>query len=505
MKTMKVAELKAIIRKHNLMYAIRGYSRMHKGHLVDALVKQDRNSFCALSIMVNAHNKSRDELKVMKVAELKALVRKHNLDNAIRQYSKMKKSELVEALMKHSTASGSFSPPLTVTKADGTVKELKKRVKKATVKPAAKKPAPKPAAKKPTVKPAAKKPAPKPAAKKPAPKPVDDDDDEDDFFANIGKGKGAIKKTTMSASYLASKKALRELRLKDPAAYQAKISAEAAAQKAKGNSLEEFDMKKKAAREAEAAAKKAAKKKPAAKKKAAAPKKKAAAKPKFTAKELKVLAEARRVGYVKVVDAIETGIFTEDSQEQITRANAALSQLYAKARRRAEAPANAAAIDKASLKELLGDMLKLKETLLAQKPRITALRKKANEANLKEDPTGKVKPGRKKGESYAKVVNNEKFAGGFSASYHPDESRMQDFIDKEADKLDKFIRMGSSISAAKTSGARQPTLNELGLEIKDQFNTKVPEVGWMGMTKLVVADFIKARSKAINAAVKRGK
>ena len=171
MKTMKVAELKAIIRKHNLMYAIRGYSHMNKGSLVDALAKQDRNSFCALSIMVNAHNKSRDELKVMKVAELKALVRKHNLDNAIRQYSKMKKSELVEALMKHSTASGSFSPPLTVTKADGTVKELKKRVKKATVKPTPK-PAPKPAPKKAAPKPKKKvtlvieKATPKPVVKK---------------------------------------------------------------------------------------------------------------------------------------------------------------------------------------------------------------------------------------------------------------------------------------------------------------------------------------------------
>ena len=220
-----------------------------------------------------------------------------------------------------------------------------------------------------------------------------------------------------------------------------------------------------------------------------------------------MLAQARRDGYVKVIDAIETGIFTEGSQKQMEYGNAALIQLYAKALRRAEAPANATAIDKASLKELLGDMLKLKETLLAQKPRITALRKKANEANLKDDPTGKVKQGSKKGESYRKVLNNERLAGGFSASYHADESRMRDFIDKEADKLDKFIRMGSSISAAKTSGARQPTLKELGLESTDQYQkyTEVPEVGWMGMTKLVVADFIKARSKAINAAVKGGK
>ena len=98
------------------------------------------------------HNKTRSDLVGMKVSDLKALVRKHNLDNAITRYSTMKKSELVDALMKHSSQSGSFSPPLTITKADGTVKELKKRVKKATVKPTP-------------------KPAPKPAPKKAAPKP----------------------------------------------------------------------------------------------------------------------------------------------------------------------------------------------------------------------------------------------------------------------------------------------------------------------------------------------
>ena len=78
--------------------------------------------------MVKAHNKSRDELKVMKVTELKALVRTHNLDNAIRRYSSMKKAELVDALVKHS---GGEKP--------------------------APKPAPKPAAKKAAKKPAAKK------------------------------------------------------------------------------------------------------------------------------------------------------------------------------------------------------------------------------------------------------------------------------------------------------------------------------------------------------------
>jgi len=49
-----------------------------------------------------AHGKTSEQLKGMKVAELKALIRKHNLVNAIRRYSTMKKSELVEALMKHS-------------------------------------------------------------------------------------------------------------------------------------------------------------------------------------------------------------------------------------------------------------------------------------------------------------------------------------------------------------------------------------------------------------------
>ena len=210
------------------------------------------------------HNKTRSDLVGMKVSDLKALVRKHNLDNAITRYSTMKKSELVDALMKHSSQSGSFSPPLTITKADGTVKELKKRVKKAAPKP--------------TPKPAPKKAAPKPKKKvtlvieKATPKPVvkksKADDDEDDFFSNIGKGKGEIKKTTLSASYLVSKNALRELRQKDPVAYAAKIKAQSAAQKAKGNSLEQFDVKKKAARKAESAAKKVAKKpaaKPAAK------------------------------------------------------------------------------------------------------------------------------------------------------------------------------------------------------------------------------------------------
>jgi len=375
--------------------------------------------FSILIIMVKAHNKSRRDLLLMNVTMLKDMVRKHNLDNAIKRYSSMRKADLVDALMKHST-----KPNLVIveekkeTPAERAARRAKPRVIKS-----------------------------KPIAKS-----------------------APLKKSELVPNTSPSK------------------------------AIQEFEESKKAARQKAA-------KKPAAPKKKAAAKKPAAAKPKFTAKELKLLAQGRRHGSFKVVDAIETGIFTEGSEKQSEGTFAALQQLYAKALRRAEAPANAVAIDKASLKELLGDMLKLKETLLAQKPRITALRKKANEANLKDDPTGKVKPGGKKGESYRKVVNNQRLAGGFSTSYHPDESRMQDFIDKEADKLDKFIRMGSSISAAKTSGARQPTLKELGLESTDQYQeyTEVPEIGWMGMTKLVVADFIKARSKAINAAVKGGK
>jgi len=242
---MKVAELKASIRMHNQAYAIRGYSHMNKGSLVDALAKQDRNSFCTLSIMVNAHNKSRDELKVMKVAELKTLVRKHNLDNAIRRYSKMKKSELVDALMKHSTSD----------------------------KPAAK-PAPKPAAKKP----AAKKPKLEVVKekKKAAPK-KEDDDLYDDFFDNVGKGKvtGAKSKAAIafSAKVAKDKAERRALERNDPAAYEAKMNAIHAAQQLPSQS-ELFDMKKKAARQ-----KKPAAKKPVAKK--AAPKKKPAAKKEF--------------------------------------------------------------------------------------------------------------------------------------------------------------------------------------------------------------------------------
>ena len=48
------------------------------------------------------HSKTREQLQKMKVGELKAMVRKHNLHNAIKWYSKMKKAGIVDLLMKHS-------------------------------------------------------------------------------------------------------------------------------------------------------------------------------------------------------------------------------------------------------------------------------------------------------------------------------------------------------------------------------------------------------------------
>ena len=205
--------------------------------------------------MVKAHNKSRPELSAMKVAELKALVRTHNLDNAIRRYSSMKKSELVDALVKHSSG------------------------EKAAAKKPAPKPAPKPAATKPAAKkPAAKKPAPKKRKleiekekKKAAPK-KEDDDLYDDFFDNVGKGKvtGAKSKAAIafSAKVAKDKAERRALERNDPAAYEAKMNAIHAAQQLPSQS-ELFDMKKKAARQKKPAAKKPVAKKPAAKKPAA--------------------------------------------------------------------------------------------------------------------------------------------------------------------------------------------------------------------------------------------
>ena len=55
--------------------------------------------------MVQAFNYKRHDLQNMKVTDLKILVRKHNLHNQIKRYSKMRKGELVDALMKHTKVS----------------------------------------------------------------------------------------------------------------------------------------------------------------------------------------------------------------------------------------------------------------------------------------------------------------------------------------------------------------------------------------------------------------
>lgn len=71
-------------------------------------IKSKSNNNNTTNKMVKAvHNKSREELQGIKVAELRSLVREHNLHNQIKRYSKMKKAELVEALMAHSGKGGS--------------------------------------------------------------------------------------------------------------------------------------------------------------------------------------------------------------------------------------------------------------------------------------------------------------------------------------------------------------------------------------------------------------
>lgn len=65
--------------------------------------------------MVMTFTYSRLELESSTVGVLRKLVRKHNLHNQIKRYSKMRKSELVEQLLNHSQKSKSASsklPPL---------------------------------------------------------------------------------------------------------------------------------------------------------------------------------------------------------------------------------------------------------------------------------------------------------------------------------------------------------------------------------------------------------
>ena len=52
--------------------------------------------------MVKVFSYQRAELEALKVEDLKNLVRKHNLHNQIKRYSKMRKADLVEALLAHS-------------------------------------------------------------------------------------------------------------------------------------------------------------------------------------------------------------------------------------------------------------------------------------------------------------------------------------------------------------------------------------------------------------------
>ena len=49
------------------------------------------------------HNKSRSELAAMRVQDLLQIIRKHNLHNAIRGYSKLRKGALVDKLMEYSS------------------------------------------------------------------------------------------------------------------------------------------------------------------------------------------------------------------------------------------------------------------------------------------------------------------------------------------------------------------------------------------------------------------
>ena len=58
------------------------------------------------------HSKTREQLQKMKVGELKAMVRKYNLHNAIKGYSKMKKAGIVDLLMKHSRKAEDAENPM---------------------------------------------------------------------------------------------------------------------------------------------------------------------------------------------------------------------------------------------------------------------------------------------------------------------------------------------------------------------------------------------------------
>jgi len=88
--------------------------------------------------------KQEDELKKMKVADIKKHIKEFNEHYAIKGYSKLKKDQLINAVLtaqmrisksmpkveEKKTAPKKKARSLTVTKADGTVKEIKKKAPK---------------------------------------------------------------------------------------------------------------------------------------------------------------------------------------------------------------------------------------------------------------------------------------------------------------------------------------------------------------------------------------
>lgn len=86
------------------------------------------------SIMTKAHSKTREELTSMKVKELKDMVKKHNLHNQIKRYTTMRKAALIDALMSHSSAKDSKSSPAKPpppAEPEQSLKRMKPRKKKA--------------------------------------------------------------------------------------------------------------------------------------------------------------------------------------------------------------------------------------------------------------------------------------------------------------------------------------------------------------------------------------
>ncbi len=93
---LKLANAKVVVPKKPTMKSVFSGNNLSSNH--------NNNNKTKTNKMVKAHSKSRDELKAMKVKELKAMVKEHNLHNQIKGYAAMKKAALVDALMQHSSA-----------------------------------------------------------------------------------------------------------------------------------------------------------------------------------------------------------------------------------------------------------------------------------------------------------------------------------------------------------------------------------------------------------------